>query len=220
MTDRRSLSANLTLTVTVSKSGRYQLSGIYNNPGDATSGVSCAIRSVYVDGADKGSLVFPEVYSDKKNQTSTHLTLDLEAGTHTFKIFYDTANWYDRNMSITNNNVEYNFFNFDYVGTSAPEPTEPETVPATEPPTVPATEPETEPAQTMLLGDADGDEEVSILDATVIQRYLADMEVISFYEIPADVDGDGEPSISDVTCIQRWLADIYVPYAVGEPIPV
>ncbi len=134
--DKRSKSANLTLSVNIAKKGRYQLSGIYNNPGDATSGISCGIRSVYVDGVDKGSLVFPEVSSSKKNQTSTHLSLDLEQGTHTVKIFYDTANWYDRNMSISQNNVEYNYFNFDYTGDTPVPATEPQTTePATEAPT-------------------------------------------------------------------------------------
>ncbi len=136
--DKKSKSAKLTLSVNVKKAGRYQLSGIYNNAGDATSGISCGIRSVYVDGVDKGSLVFPEVNSARKNQTSTHLTLDLENGTHTVKIFYDTANWYDRNMSISQNNVEYNYFNFDFTGEIAEELTE-----STEP-TTEATEPSTE----------------------------------------------------------------------------
>ena len=145
--DKRSQSAKLTLSVSVPKSGRYQLSGIYNNSGDPTSGISCAVRSVYVDGVDKGSLVFPEVSSSRKNQTSTHLSLDLEEGTHTVKIFYDTANWYDRNMSISKNDVEYNYFNFDYIGKDEQEVTEPETTqePATEPETTQevTTEPET-----------------------------------------------------------------------------
>lgn len=140
--DNRSKSANLTLNVNITKKGKYQLSGIYNNSGDPTSGVSCAIRSVYVDGNDMGALVFPEVSSSRKNQTSTHLTLDLDEGAHSVKIFYDTANWYDRNMSITKNNVEYNYFNFDLVKAGEQEETEHET---TAPET---TEPVTTEAQT------------------------------------------------------------------------
>ena len=216
VTDNRSRSANLTLSVTIPKSGKYELSGIYNNPGDATSGVSCAIRSVYVDGEDKGSLVFPEVYSDKTNQTSTHLTLDLDEGVHTVKVFYDTANWYDRNMSITNNNVKYNYFNFDYVGTGAPAPTEPPTEPA---PTEPEpTEPPTEPSKG-ILGDVDGDGDVNIIDATYIQRYLAGI-ALSFEidNIIADVDEDGDVTIIDVTMLQRWLAGIITSDKIGEPI--
>ena len=139
--DKKGRSANLTLNVNIAKAGKYLLSAVYNNSGDATSGVSCAIRSVYVDGADMGSLVFPEVYSNHKDQLSTHLALDLSKGTHTVKVFYDTDNWYDRNMKITKNDVEYNYFTFDYTGDNSVNPTEPST---TEPPTTaPATEPST-----------------------------------------------------------------------------
>ncbi len=231
--DKRSRSANLTLSVTVPKTGKYILSGIYNNAGDATSGVSCAIRSVYVDGVDKGSLLFPEVSSSFRNQTSTHLSLDLEPGTHTVKIFYDTANWYDRNMSISKNDVEYNFFNFDYVGSSAQAPTEPPTEPsqATEPTTPPETVQPTEPVvpttpaettepttQLMLLGDVDGDEEISIIDVTCIQRYLVFIPVVPFYEEVADADEDGDISILDATFIQRWMLMIPSNDNIGKPI--
>ena len=215
--DRRSRSANLTLSVTVNKKGKYLLSGIYNNPGDATSGVSCAIRSVYVDGTDMGSLVFPEVYSDFSNQTSTHLSLDLEAGTHTIKVIYDTANWYDRNMSITKNDVEYNYFNLDFVGTGEEPPTEPPTE-ETQPPTDPATEPPTDVPAAGILGDADGNDDVAILDATAIQRTLATLPVTAFFEKLADVDADGEVTILDATGIQRWLAGLSCPDGIGEPI--
>ncbi|MBQ3265478.1 MAG: hypothetical protein IJH07_06845 [Ruminococcus sp.] len=212
--DNRSRSANLTLSVTIDKAGRYLLSGIYNNTGDATSGVSCAIRSVYVDGEDKGSLVFPEVNSGHTNQTGTHLSLELDKGTHTVKIFYDTANWYDRNMSVTNNNVSYNYFNLDYVGSTAPEPTQPpEPTQAPEP-----TEPPTEP-QKPLLGDVDGDGDVTIIDATLIQRHLAGITIpFEFNETVADVDKDGSATIIDVTVLQRWLAGIIKDDAIEKPI--
>ena len=223
--DKRSRSANLTLSVTVAKKGKYLLSGIYNNPGDANSGISCGIRSVYVDGADMGSLVFPEVYSEHRNQMSTHLSLDLDAGTHTVKIFYDTANWYDRNMSVTKNDVEYNSFIFDFVGTGGQEPTEPPTEPTqppTQPPTTLPTEPPTNlPTQSpskIILGDVDGDGEVTILDATMIQRKLADLAVTAYHEAAADTDGDGEVTILDATYIQRYLADLSCPKGIGKPI--
>ena len=179
VTDDRSRSADLTLSVTIEKKGRYLLSGIYNNPGDATSGVSCAIRSVYVNGKDMGSLVFPEVYSDHKNQTSTHLDLDLTKGVHTIKIFYDTANWYDRNMSVSKNSVIYNCFDLDRIGGGS-----------------------------LPIGDADMDGEVTILDATDIQRHLASLPTESFDETAADADGDGEITILDATDIQRYLAGL------------
>ena len=64
-------------------------------------------------------------------------------------------------------------------------------------------------------GDADGDGTVTILDATVIQRELADLPVASFNEKAADVDGDGL-NIIDATNIQRYLADFADPYHINE----
>ena len=70
-----------------------------------------------------------------------------------------------------------------------------------------------------ILGDADGDGEVNIIDATVIQRTLAGIALPSSCdEEAADVDGDGDVTIIDVTCIQRYLAGINVTYAIGEPV--
>ena len=68
-----------------------------------------------------------------------------------------------------------------------------------------------------ILGDADGDGEISILDATVIQRKLVNLAVASFDEKAADVDGKGL-DITDATYIQRYLAEMDIPYPVGEYI--
>ena len=59
-----------------------------------------------------------------------------------------------------------------------------------------------------LLGDADGDGEVTILDATAIQRYLASLPNPTFFEPAADADEDGEVTILDATAIQRHLASL------------
>lgn len=68
-----------------------------------------------------------------------------------------------------------------------------------------------------LLGDADGDGEVTILDATWIQRVLVGIGApADFNESAADVDGDGEMTILDVTYIQRYLVGVAVPYAIEE----
>ena len=71
----------------------------------------------------------------------------------------------------------------------------------------------------LILGDADGDGEVTILDATRIQRYLVGLVNMTDEEIEAaDADEDGELTILDATAIQRWLAGYEITHPIGEPI--
>ena len=75
------------------------------------------------------------------------------------------------------------------------------------------------PDGTLLRGDADGDGIVTILDATNIQRYLAQYPV-SNPEITVkcgNINGDGL-DIMDATRIQRFLAQYPDPYGIGELI--
>ena len=89
---------DLVVEMEVAQAGTYSLSVCYSNRGDAPSGDYCAIRSVYVDGEDVGTLLFPVMYFDWTR--STHLTLNLDAGVHTIRIVAeDTANWYDTNIN-------------------------------------------------------------------------------------------------------------------------
>ena len=69
-----------------------------------------------------------------------------------------------------------------------------------------------------ILGDADCDDEVTILDATVIQRHLVGIPVNTFDVTAADCDGDEVVTIIDATWIQRHLVQMAVPYSIGEPI--
>ena len=63
-----------------------------------------------------------------------------------------------------------------------------------------------------VMGDVDGDGLLTILDATVIQRKLADLvEFNEKQEALADYDGDGEVTILDCTKIQRVLAELDEP---------
>ena len=64
------------------------------------------------------------------------------------------------------------------------------------------------PADMLLIGDADGDGEVTILDATAIQRDLANLPNASFDEAAADTDSDGGITILDATMIQRYLVNL------------
>ncbi|MBQ3330130.1 MAG: dockerin type I repeat-containing protein, partial [Ruminococcus sp.] len=70
-----------------------------------------------------------------------------------------------------------------------------------------------------ILGDADGDGIVTILDATWIQRTLVGISLPSpCDEKAANVDGDGDVTIIDATLIQRWLVGIGVLYAIGDSV--
>lgn len=75
----------------------------------------------------------------------------------------------------------------------------------------------TAPEPVLLLGDANGDGEVTVPDVTVMLRYLAEIET-EIVEAAADVDGDNDITIADVTFTQRWLVAIDCPYKIGESI--
>ena len=71
-----------------------------------------------------------------------------------------------------------------------------------------------------ILGDANGDDEVEIDDATFIQRILLDLIVPDAGMIlRGNVDGSDEGlDIVDATLIQRYLLGAPVPYSIGEEI--
>ena len=76
-------------------------------------------------------------------------------------------------------------------------------------------------ATVLLLGDADGNGEVCITDATMIQRDVAQIiEIEEKFRRSADVDCDGIITIMDATSIQRWLAQFPVAYPIGELISI
>lgn len=74
--------------------------------------------------------------------------------------------------------------------------------------------------QDYLLGDVDGDGVVTVSDATLLQRYIAQFDVGSKKQIVmcGDVNGDGIISVSDVTWIQKHAAGIAAPYKIGQKV--
>ena len=93
--------------------------------------------------------------------------------------------------------------------------TEPYVVPTEAPPTTaaPTTEPATKtPTQTPtesigIIGDANGDKNVNIKDATLIQKSIASIETLSENaKLLADVNGNKSVEIKDATCIQKYVA--------------
>jgi len=78
----------------------------------------------------------------------------------------------------------------------------------------------------LLHGDADGDNTISIVDVSCIQRDLAGIEKLDeLHKRIANADDDDMMTIIDGTCIQQWLADIpspldCYPYPKKQPNPV
>jgi len=73
--------------------------------------------------------------------------------------------------------------------------------------------------RTVLLGDADGDGAIMIVDCTLIQRDIVGLdEIKAENRSAADVDSDGEICILDATAIQRYLAEMEENYPIGEYI--
>ena len=69
-----------------------------------------------------------------------------------------------------------------------------------------------------ILGDVDDDGVVTIIDATVIQRYLSCLPIKRFNESIADTDGDGKITNLDVTLVQRFLAELSVNNKIGKEV--
>ena len=95
---------------------------------------------------------------------------------------------------------QYSYYNNStkqWVKVDPPKPTEAPTPTPTNPPTNPPT--------TYLIGDADANGDVNIMDATYIQLYLA-MAASDIDMDAANVDKDSDVTIMDATNIQLYLA--------------
>ena len=71
-------------------------------------------------------------------------------------------------------------------------------------------------AAPVIIGDADTDGEVTVFDATAIQRYIVFLPVSVFDEEAADADADNSVSILDATEIQRHLAGLSANNMIGR----
>ena len=63
----------------------------------------------------------------------------------------------------------------------------------------------------LLIGDANGDGKVNVLDVTAIQRHLAEVEPLAGISLlNADTNGDGSVTVDDVTLLLQYLAEFDV----------
>ena len=66
-------------------------------------------------------------------------------------------------------------------------------------------------------GDVNGDYNVTVKDATALQKYLAKLSDLDiFSRLKSDVNGDGKLSISDVTDVQKFVA-VLIPCFEVDP---
>lgn len=191
--DPVSTSSPVTIKYTAPKDGTYLLSCCYNNKGEPTSSNTCGIRSVYIDGKDVGSLVFPIM--NFYYQMSSKLVIPLTKGIHEITIKYDDANFYDRNMNINTNNVQYDYFTITDISNFYQKEKD-----------------------MHICGDAKVNNKIEIIDATSIQQKLAHIEVTDFSELYGDADENKKLEILDATYIQQYLARIPTTTRVGQVI--
>ncbi|MBR4172802.1 MAG: hypothetical protein IKR46_00325, partial [Clostridia bacterium] len=69
--------------------------------------------------------------------------------------------------------------------------------------------------KTPVMGDADGDGEVSMTDVTLVQRVIAKLTTLEDISL-ADVNGDGELTMLDVTNMQKFIAKLIDKFDVTE----
>ncbi len=80
------------------------------------------------------------------------------------------------------------------------------------------TEP-TYPAGTLILGDVDLNMSTNVLDATLIQKYVASIVTLSADALLCgDIDNDNETTVLDATSIQLHIANKKVNDKLGKPI--
>ena len=65
------------------------------------------------------------------------------------------------------------------------------------------------PDEEFILGDVDGDGEITVKDATLIQKFAVELEALSDKQRnAADINGDCTISILDATVIQKYVAGL------------
>ena len=69
-----------------------------------------------------------------------------------------------------------------------------------------------------LIGDANGDNQITVMDATIIQRAAVGVETSYVRLANADVNVDGVASLRDAMYIRQYLANLYTGGNVGSGV--
>lgn len=71
----------------------------------------------------------------------------------------------------------------------------------------------------VLIGDADGNGKINILDATAIQKHLVGLGTLTSAGVTlADADQNGKVNILDATAIQKYLVGLNKDSLIGQPV--
>lgn len=109
--------------------------------------------------------------------------------------------WEDTTLTPTKFEIEAT----DVTKGSAAEPTT-KPVPSTQPTTA---QPTTEPSGNAVYGEVNGDGDITVVDATLVQKHVAQLETLSAdKQILADVNGDNTISVVDATLIQKYIVNL------------
>lgn len=109
--------------------------------------------------------------------------------------------WEDTTLTPTKVEIEAT----DVTKGSAAEPTT-KPVPPTQPTTA---QPATEPSGNAVYGDVNGDGDITVVDATLVQKHVVQLETLSAdKQILADVNGDNTISVVDATLIQKYIVQL------------
>lgn len=109
--------------------------------------------------------------------------------------------WEDTTLTPTKVEIEAT----DVTKGSAAEPTT-KPVPSTQPTTA---QPATDPSGNAVYGDVNGDGDITVVDATLVQKHVVQLETLSAdKQILADVNEDNTISVVDATLIQKYIVQL------------
>lgn len=183
----------------INSEANYEIAGNYSH----YDAVSSSQVSVAWTGDDNGHTVYVLHWGDGSTvycQSGT--TCDGAWGSHGQR----SKAWYKMYVYQNKKEIIYNKWVKDSGWTDAPDTSADKTTVRFQVNADPA-----------ILGDADGDGYVTLMDATVIQRYLANLNtgIYTVVLMNGDVDANGLLEVVDSTYIMRHVTGIDTPYTIG-----